>query len=205
MTKELQIDESKLRQKAEFLDSMGLKSWSDFEAYARCLAYFGEKEKASAYFLEAAEKIERPLAVFQQNNPKEYKRMKLVQANYYRLAGEQERSQGQYEQLADELEEISGSKDAGLISLLSYCHFFLQNYEKAIHFGKLVKEWTPVSLGFSEGILQRNQKRIQETLDVVRKEIKTEKSLPYYTGAEVSLWDWYEIGKGLMEGHFINK
>ncbi len=201
MTGKIQVDETKLRQKAEFLDSMGLKSWSDFEAYARCLVYFDEREKSSAYFLEAADKIERPLAVFEKNNPNEHSRLKLVQANYYRLAGERERSRVQYEQLAGELEDRlnNGTRDASLFSHLSYCHFFLQNYEKAIHFGKKVKEWNPISVGFSEGVLLGDQERIQETLDDVISEIQKEKSLPYYTGAEVSLWDWYEIGKELSQ------
>ncbi|MBO1511033.1 hypothetical protein [Metabacillus bambusae] len=204
MTKEIKVDTNKLRQKVEFLDSIGLKSWSDYEAYARCLSYFDENEKAAEYFIEAAKLIEKPMAVFEKKNQKEYTRLKLVQANYYRLAGEKELSLQQYGELSNLLEDLFhyvGDKEQseGLLTNLSYCHFFLQDYEKSIYFGKRVKEWVPISLGFSQGILYDDQARIEAAMDDVIEDIKREKSLHYYTGAEVSLWDWYEIGKELLK------
>ncbi|KRF52530.1 hypothetical protein ASG99_12240 [Bacillus sp. Soil768D1] len=204
MSKEIKVDTNKLSQKVEFLDSVGLKSWSDYEAYARCLSFFDENEKAAEYFIEAAKLIEKPMAVFEKKNQKEYSRLKLVQANYYRLAGEREKSLQQYRGLSNLLEDLfqyGGDKEQseGDLTNLSYCHFFLSDYEKSIFFGKRVKGWVPISLGFSEGILYDDQARIEATMVDVIEDIKREKSLLYYTGAEVSLWDWYEIGKDLLE------
>lgn len=204
MTKEIKVDTNKLREKVEFLDLIGLKSWTDYEAYARCLSYFDEKEKAAEYFIEAAKLIEKPMAVFEKKNQKEYTRFKLVQANFYRLAGEKEQSLQQYGELSSLLEDLyhygrDKEQSEGLLTNLSYCHFFLQDYEKSINFGKRVKEWVPISLGFSEGVLYDDQARIEAAMQDVIEDIKREKSLPYYTGAEVSLWDWYEIGKNLLE------
>lgn len=204
MTKEIKVDAKKLRQKVEFLDSIGLKSWTDYEAYARCLSYLGENEKSAEYFMEAAKLIEKPMAVFEEKNQKEYFRLKLVQANYYRLVGEEDQSLQQYGKLSNLLVDqfhYGGDKEQseGLLTNLSYCYFFLQDYEKSIYFGKRVKEWVPISLGFSEGILYGDQAKFNALMDDVIQDIKREKCLPYYTGAEVSLWDWYEIGKELLK------
>ncbi|MDM5227234.1 hypothetical protein QUF73_13570 [Cytobacillus sp. NJ13] len=204
MSKEIKVDANKLSQKVEFLNSVGLKSWSDYEAYARCLSFFDENEKAAEYFIEAAKLIEKPMAVFEKKNQKEYSRLKLIQANYYRLAGEREKSLQQYRELSNLLEDLlhyGGDKEQseGVLTNLSYCHFFLSDYEKSIFFGKRVKEWVPISLGFSEGIFYNDQARIEAAIVDVIEDIGREKSLLYYTGAEVSLWDWYEIGKDLLE------
>ncbi|SEN24216.1 hypothetical protein [Lihuaxuella thermophila] len=206
MARQLQVNEKQILQKINFLDSVGPQSWSDYEAYARCLFYLGEAEKAKAYFLEAAKRIVNLIAVFERKNRKEFVRLKLVQANYYRLAGEKRQSVKQYAELRDLYlnmfeTDYEGDQDRaiGILNNLSYCHFFLEDYEKSIRFGKMVSEWEPISLGYSEGIFLQDKKRIESTLDDVIKEIKREKSVPYDTGAEVSLWDWYEIGRELLE------
>ncbi|WP_299094062.1 hypothetical protein [uncultured Metabacillus sp.] len=204
MSKQIKINEKKLLQKKQFLDSIGPQSWSDYEAYARCLFYLGEKEKAKAYFLEAAGRIANLLSVFEKRNQTEFARIKMVQANFYRLAGDNTESLKQYEEIQGLLlhlfkTEYEENVDKGnsLLSKLSTCYFFLEDYEKSVHYGSMVKEWQPIAQGYSEGILHKNNKQIQSTLDHVIKEINHEKSVPYDTGAEISLWDWYEIGKEL--------
>lgn len=206
MNKAIKVNKEKIEKKMQLLDALGCESWSDHEAFGRCLAYFGEQEKAETHFREAAGAMEALLAKFEQDNRKEFLRLKLVRANLYRLAGEHKTSSGLYDELAEELQTLfvdryKGDQERGISILanLSTCHFFLEEYEKAILYGKMVTEWFPPSLGYAEGILHSNRKRIEFTLEHVAREIKSDKSLPYYTGAEVSLWDWYAIGKGLLQ------
>lgn len=205
MTKEIKVNAEKLHWKKNFLDSIGPTSWSDYEAYARCLFYLGEKEEAKAYFLEAAKRIEKLMAVFEKENQKEFARVQLIQANYYRLAGEKTQSIERYDEIQELLKSMfekdyegDQKKGISLLNNLSYCYFFLEDYEQSIHYGKMVTEWYPISLGYSEGIFHSEKKQIESTLNYVIKQIKKENSVPYDTGAEVSLWDWYEIGKKLL-------
>lgn len=205
MTNDLKVDAEKLHWKKNFLDSVGPKSWSDYEAYARCLFYLGKQEESKAYFLEAASRIQNLISVFERNNPKEFARVKLIQANFYRIAGQKAQSIQKYDEVQDllktMLEKEHKNNQANALSFfnnLSYCYFFLEDYEQSIHYGKMVSEWFPISLGYAEGLYHSEKKRIVSTLKYVIQEIKREKSVPYDTGAEVSLWDWYEIGKKLL-------
>ncbi|MGW1681686.1 hypothetical protein [Saccharopolyspora sp. NPDC002376] len=183
------------------------KSWSTCEAYARSLLYLGEEEKAVPYFLEGAEHLNRliQIVIERRNNLTEAYRCKQIQANYYRLAGFAEQSQSIYEELSVAYLELYREKyrsdpDFG-VSILhetGECFYFLGDYEKSIFYGKQVKHWFPIYLGYAEAIRDHNKRRIKETLDCVIEGIKEERTLPYYTGSTVSLWDWYEIGRNLL-------
>lgn len=206
--KSLKVDEQKLRQRMEFIEQFCTQmSWSDHERYARCLVYLGEKSKAIPYFLKAVADMERLIKIVaEKKNLEQIYCYQHIQANYYRLAGEKEKSQQilhelvlSYVDLYEQTYKRNAKQGISILNRLSDCIFFIEDYEKSIYYGKKVRHWFPISLGYAEGILYHDEKRISFTLNYVMKEIKRENSQPYDTGSETSLWDWYEIGKRLLE------
>ncbi|WP_044641254.1 hypothetical protein [Risungbinella massiliensis] len=170
------------------------------------MLYLGKKDQAIPYFLKAAEDMERLIMIFtEKKNLEQMYRCKHIQANYFRLAEDNEKSRQllqellpAYISLYEQIYEKNDEQGITVVSRLTDCLFFIEDYEKSIYYGKKVRHWFPISLGYAEGILLNDENRIVYTLNYVMKDIESQKSQPYDTGSETSLWDWVDIGRRLL-------
>ncbi len=192
----------------KIMKEIGVITTSNLETYGRCLLYLGEKAKAKEYFLEAAKYSEKTMNISkEQGRIEEFVRHKHMQANYYRLVGETERSQILftearlvYEKILYDTYQGDDERGISILSNLSGCCFFLGNYQSAYEYGKRVKHWEPPAKGYALGLLNNSSNIIiEEAVEKVIKDIKSERVAP---GDEcmstTSLWDWYQVGLRLL-------